>query len=377
MNPSRTVVDVHVLQTLPPSCLNRDDTGAPKSALYGGVRRARVSSQSWKRATRRYFNEHLADATGPGTRSRKLPQFFATCLSERLGERAAGQEARIAQLANEASGVLVGVKAEKLKKMGGSEKPVDLDYALFISSSAIEAALEQLTAAFEGEDLDHDALHEAMGRGHSLDVALFGRMIADTPELNVDASCQVAHAISTHRVASEFDFFTAVDDLAGDEETGAAMMGYVEFTSATLYRYATLSLGRLADNLGEPAAVAPGVRAFVEGFVKSLPTGHQNTFAAMTLPDVVFVAVRADQPVSLVGAFEAPVEGTGGYLTESARRLAEHAAQLDALYGAPRIAGWASYTPGAGDLEAHLGSSVPFPDLLSNVEAAAATDMSK
>lgn len=123
--------------------------------------------------------------------------------------------------------------------------------------------------------------------------------------------------------------------------------------------------------------MAPGVRAFVEGFVKSLPTGHQNTFAAMTLPDVIFVALRSDQPVSLVGAFEAPVDGTGGYLAESARRLAEHAGQIDDLYGAPRAAGWASCTPAAGDLSAQLGSSVSFPDLLSAVEAAAAADLSR
>lgn len=255
MNPTRTVIDIHILQTLPPSCLNRDDTGAPKSALYGGVKRARVSSQSWKRATRRYFNERLAAGMMPGVRSRKFPQLFATRLAGRLGDRAASQPERVAQLANEASGVLVGVKPDKLKKMAAADKPVDLDYALFISAAAIDATVDQLVAAFDGADLDHNALRAAMGRGHSLDVALFGRMVADTRALNIDAACQVAHAISTHRVSSEFDFYTAVDDLAGDEETGAAMMGFVEFASATLYRYASVNLGRLADNLGDREAV--------------------------------------------------------------------------------------------------------------------------
>jgi CRISPR system Cascade subunit CasC len=370
MNANRAVIDVHILQTVPPSCLNRDDTNSPKTALYGGTRRARVSSQSWKRATRRYFNEHRPD-DGHGVRTRKLPEMLAERIRERLGSKAADNEARVIELANRASGLLVGVKPEKVKKMAESKELVDLEYALFISSSAIESALDQLEAAVDGQVLDADALKLAMGRGHSLDVALFGRMIADTPDLNVDAACQVAHAISTHRVSAEFDFYTTVDDLAGADESGAAMMGYVEFNSATLYRYATISLGNLADNLGDPSAVPAGVRAFVEGFVRSLPTGRQNTFGAMTLPDLVFVSLRTDQPVSLVGAFEAPVEATGGFVTASACQLAAHATHVDVLYGSPRTEGWATYMPGAGDLSEHLGASLPFPELLDRVEGAA------
>lgn len=371
MNPSRDVVDVHVLQTVPPSCLNRDDTGSPKSALYGGARRARVSSQSWKRATRLYFNEHL-DASEQGLRSRKLPELLAVRLRERLGGIPEADEPRLVKLVNTAAGALLGLKADKLKKLSEQKELVTLDYALFISESAVGAAIEQLAGSFNGGEADPDALKEAMGRGHSLDIALFGRMVADTPDLNIDAACQVAHALSTHRVSAEFDFFTTVDDLAGDAESGAAMMGYVEFNSATLYRFATMNLGRLADNLGDPRAVAGGVRAFVEGFVRSMPTGHQNSFAASTPPDLVFVSLREDQPVSLVGAYESPVESSGGYLAESARRLAEHADRVDMLYGVPRLDGWASYLPGGGELTELLGASLAFPDLLDAVEGAVA-----
>ena len=148
------------------------------------------------------------------------------------------------------------------------------------------------------------------------------------------------------------------------------MMGYVEFNSATLYRYATVSLGRLADNLGEVEHVAEGVRMFVEGFAKSLPTGHQNTFAAMTLPDLVFVVMREDQPVSLVGAFESPIEGSTGYVAESGQRLAEHAQRVDDLYGISRVAGWASYLSTTGDLSGLIGPSVAFPELLGAMESA-------
>lgn len=374
MSAVRSVIDIHVLQTVPPSCLNRDDTNSPKTALYGGTRRARVSSQSWKRATRRYFNAQ--DSNGAhGVRTRKLPEMLAQRLRERLGSEAADHEARIAALANLASGLLIGLKTDKLKKVAESTELVSLEYSLFISASAIEAALDQLQAAISGAELNPDTLKQAMGRGHSLDVALFGRMVADTPELNVDAACQVAHAISTHRVATEFDFYTTVDDLAGADETGAAMMGYVEFNSATLYRFATISLGALADNLGEPSAVPGGVRAFVEGFARSLPTGRQNTFGAMTLPELVFVSLRDDQPVSLVGAFESPVEATEGYVAESARRLATHATSIDVLYGSPRVDGWAAYLPSAGDLHRDLGQSIAFPDLLNRVEEAVAAQI--
>lgn len=376
MNPSRAVIDVHVVQTLPPSCLNRDDTGSPKTAVYGGARRARVSSQSWKRATRRYFNEHL-DASSVGLRTRKLPELLA----ERLRGRLEGEEldaSMVTRLVNLATGTLLGLKGQKLQKRVDEPELADLEYALFISASSIEAVLDQLVPATRGEEIDAEALRMAMGRGHSLDVALFGRMIADTPALNVDAACQVAHALSTHQVSTEFDFYTTVDDLAGEDETGAAMMGYVEFNSATFYRFASVSLGRLADNLGDAGVVASGVRAFTEAFVKSLPTGHQNTFAALTLPDLVFVSMREDQPVSLVGAFEQPVQSAGGYVKESVRRLAEQADELDRLYGMPRAAGWASYLPSLSECGCnHLGDAMSFPELLDTLEGAVGERMAR
>lgn len=371
MNPSRAVVDVHVLQSLPPSCINRDDTNSPKTAIYGGARRARVSSQSWKRATRRYFNEHL-DETERGLRTRKLPDLLADRLRERLGRTQGDDDSRIIELVNTAIGAVLGLKGDKLKKLVESKELADLDYALFISESAIESTLERLAGVFETGEVKPDELKTIMGSGHSLDIALFGRMIADTPDLNVDAACQVSHAISTHRVSGEFDFFTTVDDLAGDDESGAAMMGYVEFNSSTLYRFATVSIGRLADNLGDTGPVAGGVRTFVEGFVRSLPTGHQNTFAAMTLPDLVFVSLRGDQPVSLVGAFESPVESTTGYLASSARLLAEHANHVDELYGTARVDSWASYMPASAEVGDLLGASLSFPNLLDALESAVA-----
>ena len=362
MGTLRTIIDVHVLQTLPPSCLNRDDTGSPKTAVYGGVPRARVSSQSWKRATRQYFNENLLEPDERGVRTRRVVELIEGRLKTRLGAAAEGRDKELNELAKAA-----------LEGLGLKEKKGDLsEYALFLSTRQVDAIAELLASRFEaGENtVEPKVVLELAGKAHSLDVALFGRMIADTTSLNVDAACQVAHAISTHRVSPEFDFFTAVDDLNPASEPGAAMMGYVEFNSATLYRFATIGAELLAANLGGSAAVAGGVCAFVEAFVKSLPTGHQNTFAAMTLPDLVVVSLRKDQPVSLVGAFEEPVSADGGHVRQSADRLVSYLDEVDLAYGVPRVAAWATSLPGATEAAQRLGGPLPLPGLLDALEQA-------
>jgi CRISPR system Cascade subunit CasC len=362
MGTLRTIIDVHVLQTLPPSCLNRDDTGSPKSAVYGGVPRARVSSQSWKRATRQYFNENLLEPEERGVRTRRVVELIEGRLKTRLGTRAKDRDKELNDLAKAA-----------LEGLGLKEKKGDIsEYALFLSTKQVDAIAGLLASRFEaGENtVEPEVVLELAGKAHSLDVALFGRMIADTTSLNVDAACQVAHAISTHRVSPEFDFFTAVDDLNPASEPGAAMMGYVEFNSATFYRFATIGAELLAANLGGSAGVAGGVRAFVEAFVKSLPTGHQNTFAAMTLPDLVVVSLRNDQPVSLVGAFEEPVSADGGHVRQSADRLVSYLDEVDLAYGVPRVAAWATSLAGAHEAAQRLGGPVPLPGLLDALEQA-------
>jgi CRISPR system Cascade subunit CasC len=334
MGTLRTIIDVHVLQTLPPSCLNRDDTGSPKTAVYGGVPRARVSSQSWKRATRQYFNENLLEPDERGVRTRRVVELIEGRLKTRLGAAAEGRDKELNELAKAA-----------LEGLGLKEKKGDLsEYALFLSTRQVDAIAELLASRFEaGENtVEPKVVLELAGKAHSLDVALFGRMI----------------------------FFTAVDDLNPASEPGAAMMGYVEFNSATLYRFATIGAELLAANLGGSAAVAGGVCAFVEAFVKSLPTGHQNTFAAMTLPDLVVVSLRNDQPVSLVGAFEEPVSADGGHVRQSADRLVSYLDEVDLAYGVPRVAAWATSLPGATEAAQRLGGPLPLPGLLDALEQA-------
>jgi CRISPR system Cascade subunit CasC len=172
--------------------------------------------------------------------------------------------------------------------------------------------------------------------GKAVDVALFGRMLADMPAANQDAACQVAHALSTHRVEREFDYFTAVDDRGSPDETGAGMIGQVEFTSATFYRYAALDAHQLQANLqGDQELALAGLGAFTTAFARAIPSGKQNTFAAHNPPSFIGVVLRHASPLNLANAFERPVVPRHDQpLTAlSVAALARHEQQLGAVYG--------------------------------------------
>jgi CRISPR system Cascade subunit CasC len=195
-------------------------------------------------------------------------------------------------------------------------------------------------------------------------VALFGRMVADDPSLNTDASAQVAHSLSTHKVSNEYDYFTAVDDLSSEESAGAGHIGTIEFNSSTMYRYATVAIHQLAEQLAEDTVQA--AVQFVRAFVCSMPTGRQNTFANRTLPDAVLVTLRNDQPINLVGAFEKPVPASDeGYVAPSARRLVRHARNVYRQF-----AGEPAMSLVTGELLSELGETLPLPDLLNTLARA-------
>jgi len=182
-------------------------------------------------------------------------------------------------------------------------------------------------------------LAKVMDGGKAVDLALFGRMLADMPEKNQHAACQVAHAISTHTVEREFDFYTAVDDLKPEDTAGADMMGTVEFNSACFYRYAVVDWGKLVENLQNDTELAnKGLREFLEGFVVAEPTGMQNSFAAHNAPEFIVISVRRNTaPRNLSNAFETAIRvKKGESLTkESAVRLTAKAVALDKLYSTP------------------------------------------
>ncbi len=330
-------LEFHLIQNFAPSNLNRDDTGSPKDALFGGHRRARISSQCLKRSVRLLAaTQNLLSPEHRGVRTKQLKNLLVERLSQRDPEEAGAKvEAALAS---------AGLK---LKDDGKTE------YLLFLGegevaalASLIDREWEEITVSAEKKS-KKDAKAAASGDvgkklkalldgGKAVDVAMFGRMLADMPAVNQDAACQVAHAISTHRVEREFDYFTAVDDKEEDVVTG--MIGQVEFNSATFYRYAVIDLDKLTANLqNDRDLVLAAVRAFTMATARAVPSGKQNTFAAHNLPQFVGVCLRHAGPLNLANAFEKPVSPQREKsLTElSVQRLVGHEDKLAAIYGSP------------------------------------------
>ena len=347
----KTIVEIHALQNFAPSNLNRDDTGAPKDALFGGARRARISSQCLKRSIRRYFSglvEKNALATDDvAFRTRRLLDALIKSLVEKgRGEADAEEKARLALGAMELA-VKEDRKSEYLLFLGQRELSgiADIIHEKWDSITASETApadgkkpgKAKKQAARNADPELKKALKKVFNGGTAVDVALFGRMLADMPEKNQNAACQVAHAISTHSVEREFDFYTAVDDLKPEDTAGADMMGTVEFNSACFYRYAVVDWEKLVGNLQNDRELATkGLRAFLEGFVAAEPAGKQNTFAAHNPPEFVAVSVRRNAaPRNLANAFEIPisVKKDESLTKKSAEELAKKAQTLQVAFG--------------------------------------------
>ena len=337
MSKNRLFLDVHTIQTLPPSNINRDDTGSPKTAQYGGVKRARVSSQSWKRAMRTYFIDNV-DQSYYGLRTNKS--------IKSISEKLVGLDA---SLEGEAENIVLNYLSGL--GHGSNNKPKGLTFEfnknsqeylteslLFLSNNQIEELANIIYSDMDNEKENKNIskeLSNAINSNLSADIALFGRMVASAPKFNVDASSQVAHAISTHSVDTEFDFFTTVDDLAPDENTGAGMLGTVEFNSSTLYRYANVSIHELYKQLQNKEAVLNTCKLFIKSFANSLPTGKVNTFANQTLPQFLMVSLREDRPVNLVSAFEDPIKSNDGYIEKSARALLDESSKVEKIVDKP------------------------------------------
>ncbi|WP_399932244.1 type I-E CRISPR-associated protein Cas7/Cse4/CasC [Streptomyces kanamyceticus] len=371
----RLYIDVHIVQTVPPANLNRDDQGNPKEAIYGGVRRSRISSQAWKRASRQHFDTQ-APEPDRATRTKRITNELITRITKTTSlDR--DNASRIA--------------ATLLAQLGLSQgkKAGDTAYLLFYGNAQLDAVAGLVTdRAAELAALNDKALSEAVKElpvaaafktGHPVGVALFGRMVADIPKLNVDAAVQVAHALSTHETQLEFDYFTAVDDQNEQDETGAGMIGTIGFNSATLYRYATVGFAQLAANLdGDTEAALDALDRFVDSFALSAPTGYQNSFAHRTRPSLVAVVVRTDQPVNLVSAFEEPVAAEAGIQANSARRLAQEHITATQVWGDTPLYEAASHTFTTSEtrtkdtvetLTQAFGEPVTFADLRTTLRA--------
>lgn len=314
-------IQIHAIHSVPPSCINRDDVGAVKNATYGGVRRHRVSSQAWKRAMRTYAAD--AGLAETATRTLRLPEMVADRVTNNYDR----------DEAVEVANTVVNAAGFKTKKAKGEDARYVTESLTFISPGEVEVLANVTAHVLEGNEMPgkKDIKTELAEAGVTPDVALFGRMVASDKGNNIDACAQVAHALSTHEAHAEVDFYTAVDDLTTDSEGGSGFLGTQEMVSSTLLRYASVDVDRLRETLGADAAET-ALAAFVDAFVKSMPTGKANSFANTTLPDYVLVEV-VDAPVNYVGAFENPVRSRGDLVGSSIESLEDYRERLSNVYG--------------------------------------------
>lgn len=314
-------IEFHLLQNFAPSNLNRDDTNAPKSCHFGGSRRARISSQCQKRQIRlhpsfeKMVKKHAGDL---GDRTKRLAVEIAEFLEsiEIENEKAAKVAENLLKL--------IDIKLATDKK-NQNKKNESTQYLLYLGKKEINAlkkiASENVDALSDDKSdkksIKKEVKEAVSPKSYAADIALFGRMVADNKEMNVDAACQVAHAISTNDLTTNMDFFTAVDDLLKENEQGSGMMGSIYFNSACYYRYAQINTEILSKNLGNDRnQVVGAIIGFYQGLMLSVPSGKQNSFAAQNPPSYVKVAIRDEgSPWALTNAFVKSIQ------TDSEQRL--------------------------------------------------------
>lgn len=330
-------LEFHIIQSFPVSCLNRDKLNSPKTAIVGGVERARVSSQSWKRSIRanmRNFDVQLGVRTGK----------IDTLLTEKIQSLGADKDVAEICASNISSYIakdtLVFISDKELNALASYAE--SRSFSLGAISSTEDGAKkkdkkEKKEAKVDDEKAIAKLLKDVTGSGlDAVDIALFGRMIAKISDINIDAALSVSHAISTHGVAQDHDFFTANDDLGGNGS--ASYLGETAFNSATYYRYLNLNLGQLAETIfGDSAVDVDQLKKILEGFIKALyvavPIARQSTQSAYTPWDYAQVLVRKGQPLQM--NFDEPVKATrfSGYSEPSIEKLRTQISNREKLSG--------------------------------------------
>jgi CRISPR system Cascade subunit CasC len=335
-------IELHLIQNFVPANLNRDDTGSPKDCEFGGHRRARISSQCLKRSIR--TNKVFAETTKVPTSKRT--HYLAGEITKKLIDPHGKPE----EAAREVCVKLVGEYAKQMDKKNPEQSAV----LIFISEDEIEALANQVSDRWDELTGDAKTQEKALkeivstmvkqynNRVAAPDIALFGRMLASEPKLNLEAACQVAHAISTHRVSMEMDYFTAVDDVReANEETGAGHINTLGFNSSCFYRYARLDWRQLLTNLNNDHELA---RRSVEGFLRAslvaVPSGKQNSTAPFNPPSFMLAVVRSDgMGWNLANAFEKPVFAgrNSSLVAESIGALDNYWGKLETVYGSDTL----------------------------------------
>lgn len=346
------LIELHILQSFPVSCLNRDDVGSPKTAVFGGVNRARISSQSLKRSIREFAREQFPNARFGGKRTKLIVPLLQTALKKHGIE-----DDTIA--ATHAANI-----ADKLAKLDGKLKEGETPHVgtlIFLAPSEIDAIAEQVAQFLSNEpapqpDTENDSKSKSKPKAYGYeknldkfckkaglmdgaDIALFGRMAASLPSLTLEGAAMFSHALSTHKADNDLDFYAAVDELKPrEEDAGAGMLGTIEFASAVYYRYAAVNLDLLADtsHLGKLSNEErrDAVDAFIRATLMAVPGARRNSMNANTLPGYALGTYKsAGQPVQLINAFEAPIRPKAGLLAASASALRDHHENLKETWG--------------------------------------------
>jgi len=347
-------VQLHFLTAYPPANLNRDDTGRPKSAVVGGHPRLRISSQALKRAWR--GSDVFAERVGAhrGIRTQRL--------GEKIEERllAGGMDEKEARETARKIADLFG----KTRKDADAH-PAWIEQLAFISPEEWQRAEALADKALAGEPVEAKA-SDILGRADSaVDIAMFGRMLADDPAFNREAAVQVAHAFTTHRVMIEDDFYSAIDDLNDPrsetfDNTGAAFLDVQGFGAGVFYLYLCIDTASLLRNLdGEAGPARDGVSALVEAAATVAPKGKQASFASRAYASYILCERGEDQPRNLFSAYLAPVGG-GDILGESVERLEEFRTRLGGCFGSETEAARMNAARGQGSLEEILRHATAF-----------------
>jgi CRISPR system Cascade subunit CasC len=294
---NKNFINFHVLISHSPSCLNRDDMNMQKSAVFGGKRRVRVSSQSLKRTMRHgdYYKMHLGE---PSIRTKHLSEYQDYVL-DKLGDRFPND---LIKKAIEMVSGTEDVKSDAVAPWVVAEIAYFCEKIQQLEDEEVDS--KKLKKLIEKES---EAFRQAISKG--VDIALSGRMATSglMSEIGkVDGALAVAHSITTHTVDADIDWFTAVDDL---QEQGSGHLDTQEFSSGVFYRYASLNIAQLQKNLGDVSREkALEIAAHVLHMLATeVPSAKQQSFAAHNLADQALVSF-SDQPISLANAFELPVK---------------------------------------------------------------------
>ncbi|WP_369600855.1 type I-E CRISPR-associated protein Cas7/Cse4/CasC [Hahella sp. SMD15-11] len=322
-------IQLHILTAYPPANLNRDDLGRPKTAKMGGVDRLRVSSQSLKRNWR--VSDLFQEAMGRhiGTRTKRL----GTQIYERMVSRGVNEKKAL-EWAKAIAGEFGALKKDKKNPLN----ELEIEQLVHLAPEEVEA-VDQLVEKLIDEDRapEKEELDLLRSQSRAVDIALFGRMLASKPSFNVEAACQVAHAISVHPVTIEDDYFTAVDDLNDhSEDAGAAHIGEAGFAAGLFYSYVCINRDQLIENLdGDVVLADKAIRALTEAAVKVSPSGKQNSFASRAYASFVLAEKGEQQPRSLSVAYLKPIDQrvSDDFARDAITALKKQAENFDKVYG--------------------------------------------